>query len=339
MKVHYFQRYHAKENVATANSMLLISRLYSFSPDKFYQFLKNMFSDDFNPEVEFEMQKSNGVSIPDAVISQPSFKIVIETKLSTSGFDYDQLIRHLKSFKDENYKVLISLAPEVMNDKTLEKVKSKIDEYNKTKNCIPRIIHINTTFYDLANYVKETLHDHDYEMHNIVEDYLDYCNNDGLIPVDYSWKYMKMQLVKDTIEFNIKEGIYYHGANRGFMPHDYIGLYDNKSIRAIGKVTAIVTAVESNGVLEFNTEKGLLTDEIKEKIKFAIKDAEKYQYDLHNFEHRYFIVDKFYPTDYKKVSANGSRGSKIFDLTEIFGSDELPNVAEMAEKLKTLTWT
>lgn len=34
MKIHYFQRYHEKENVATANTMLLLSRLYSYSSDK-----------------------------------------------------------------------------------------------------------------------------------------------------------------------------------------------------------------------------------------------------------------------------------------------------------------
>ena len=40
MKVHYFQRYSTKENVATANTMLLFSRLYSYSPNKFFDFLK-----------------------------------------------------------------------------------------------------------------------------------------------------------------------------------------------------------------------------------------------------------------------------------------------------------
>ena len=43
MKIHYFQRYHAKENVATANTMLLLSRLYQYSPDKFYRLLKTKF--------------------------------------------------------------------------------------------------------------------------------------------------------------------------------------------------------------------------------------------------------------------------------------------------------
>lgn len=48
MKIHYFQRYHEKENVATANTMLLLSRLYQYSSDKFFRFLKSeFFSDSF----------------------------------------------------------------------------------------------------------------------------------------------------------------------------------------------------------------------------------------------------------------------------------------------------
>ena len=67
------------------------------------------------------MQKYNGASRPDAVISQPAFKIVVETKLS-DWFYSDQLIRHLESFKNEDYKVLVSLAPEAMDENKLEEV-------------------------------------------------------------------------------------------------------------------------------------------------------------------------------------------------------------------------
>ena len=58
MKIHYFQRYHEKENVATANTMLLLSRLYSYSSDKFFRFLKSeYFSDSFDPEIIFTLQR------------------------------------------------------------------------------------------------------------------------------------------------------------------------------------------------------------------------------------------------------------------------------------------
>lgn len=71
MKIHYFQRYHAKENVATANTMLLLSRLYQYSSDKFFRFLKSeFFSDSFEPEIVFNLQEKSVDSIPDATITQ-----------------------------------------------------------------------------------------------------------------------------------------------------------------------------------------------------------------------------------------------------------------------------
>ena len=73
MKIHYFQRYHKGEDVATANTMLLLSRLYTYSSDKFFQFVKDLcFSDiDFDPELNFDFQTNDEVSRPDATISKP----------------------------------------------------------------------------------------------------------------------------------------------------------------------------------------------------------------------------------------------------------------------------
>lgn len=42
MQIHYFQRYYAKENVETANTMLMLSRLYQYSADKFFSMLTNL---------------------------------------------------------------------------------------------------------------------------------------------------------------------------------------------------------------------------------------------------------------------------------------------------------
>lgn len=91
MKVHYFQRYHSKENVATANTMLLLSRLYYYSTDKFYNFLKSEYFDSsFEPELEFNIQAKGKNSVPDAIITQAGFQIVVETKI-TDWFYSNQL--------------------------------------------------------------------------------------------------------------------------------------------------------------------------------------------------------------------------------------------------------
>ena len=300
MKIHYFQRYHEKENVATANTMLLLSRLYSYSSDKFFRFLKSeYFSDSFNPEIIFTLQEKSIDSIPDATITQESFKIVVENK--KAAFE------------------------------------KKLKEYNEKQHH--PVIHINTTFEAMANAISDVLDDRDYDMQDVLDDYLNYCYNDGLIPVSDAWKYMRMQLAGTTFDFNISSSVYYNNAERGFRAHDILGLYKNKSVRAIGKVIARITAVETENGVKYNTEFGELTDERKEVIAKAMDDGDSHGYDLRTIEHRYFFVEKFYETDFKKVTPRAPMGTRIFDLTQILGTDDIPSTDQLAEMLKNETWT
>ena len=109
MKIHYFQRYHQKENVATANTMLLLSRLYAYSPAKFFRLLKeNFFSESFEPELTFRLQEKGENSVLDAAIMQESFKIAVETKLS-DWFYAQQLENHLQAFGNQTYRVLMTI--------------------------------------------------------------------------------------------------------------------------------------------------------------------------------------------------------------------------------------
>ena len=110
-------------------------------------------------------------------------------------------------------------------------------------------MHFNTTFEDLATAVSEVLSDQDFEMQEVLNDYLDYCYHDKLITSD-DWKYMRMQLASTTLEFNMAANVYYDSADRGFRPHTYLGLYKDKSVRAIGKIDAILRAVVKDGKLE-----------------------------------------------------------------------------------------
>lgn len=337
MKIHYFQRYHEKENVATANTMLLLSRLYSYSSDKFFRFLKSeYFADSFEPELVFTLQEKSVDSIPDATITQEGFKIVVETKL-TDWFYSDQLMRHLKSFGDEKNKIMITLASELMAEEKLADFEKQLKEYNETQTY--PVIHINTTFEMMANAIGDVIDDRDYEMQEVLEDYLNYCYKDGLIPVSDSWKYLRMQLAGTTIDFNISNNIYYDNSGRGFRAHDYLGLYKQKSVRAIGKICARITAVETETGVKYTPEFGELTEERKQMIAKAMADGDSHGYDLRTVEHRYFFVEQFYETDFKKISSGGSMGNRIFDLSALLGSDEIPEVEQLAELLKDKSWT
>ena len=337
MKIHYFQRYHAKENVATANTMLLLSRLYQYSSDKFFRFLKSeFFSDSFEPEIVFNLQEKSVDSIPDATITQESFKIVVETKMS-DWFYSEQLMKHLNSFSDEKYKVMITLAPELMAEDKMKIFEQQLKEYNSMQSR--PVIHINTTFEGVANAIQDVIDDRDYEMQEVLDDYLNYCYNDGLITVSDSWKFMRMQLAGTTLDFNVSEDIYYDHAERGFRAHDYLSLYKNKSVRAVGKVCARITAVEAEGDLQYEAEYGELTEERKSKIHKAIADGIEHGYDLKSIKHRYFFVDKFHETDFKKITPRAPMGTRIFDLSQILETEQLPSTSEIAELLKSKTWS
>lgn len=114
LKIRYFQRYHQGEDVATANTMLLLSRFYQYSSDKFYSFLESICAPnsrwDFNPGLAFNLQENAPKSRLDAVIVQQSFKVAVETKFS-DWFHEDQIQNHLDVFGEEQYKVLMTLAP------------------------------------------------------------------------------------------------------------------------------------------------------------------------------------------------------------------------------------
>ncbi|MFQ6723886.1 MAG: hypothetical protein ACLRFE_00945, partial [Clostridia bacterium] len=92
MKIHYFPRYHTKENAVTANCMLLLSNFYKNNTNKFFNMLQHFLLDDDNsPEMVINLQVVGKGSVPDAIINQPSFKIVVETKAG-ANFTIKQLI-------------------------------------------------------------------------------------------------------------------------------------------------------------------------------------------------------------------------------------------------------
>ncbi|WP_028263410.1 hypothetical protein [Atopobium fossor] len=337
MKIHYFQRYQQKENVATANTMLLLSRLYQYSPDKFFRFLKTE-SDAFEPEVTFTLQEKSKDSVPDAIITQESFKIIVETKLS-DWFYTTQLMNHIKAFSGEKYKRLLTLAPVPMAEDKKGLVETEISKHNEISGEKYGIVHVNMTFEELASAVQDVLDDRDYKMQAVLDDYIDYCRHDNLIVEQDSWKYLRMRLCGTTFDFNKESGLYYDKAEHGFRPHDYLGLYKNKSVRAVGKICARIVAWEESGEMQYHLELGKCTQERMDAIIEAIKDGKNYGYDLTAEKHRYFFVDQFIETDFKKVTPYAPMGARNFDLTDVLGTDDLPDLQEIASALSTRTWS
>jgi hypothetical protein len=335
MKIHYFQRYHNKENVDTGNTLLLLSRLYSHSAHKFFIFLKTvLLSEQAEPELVFKLQEKREDSIPDATLTQESYKIVIETKLSEK-FSTKQLRNHLTSFNNEKSKVIATLSPEELRGEILSEFKGILLKYNKKNKNIndTAIVHKHLTFEDIIKEIREILTEQDYEFSEILDDYEEYCYSQSLIKD--GWKKMRAIVAGTTLEINKKLNLYYDNAERGFSSHDYLGLYSKKAVRAIGKICNTVIAKPVNGKIEII--QGNATNEQKMKIKAAIEDSVQYGYNL-VLPRIYFFVEKFYETLFRKNTPYPIQKTKFFDLTEILDSTKLPSTDKIAELLKNKEW-
>lgn len=332
--IHYFQRYTQKENVATNNTLLLFSRLYQHSPSKFKVFLAELLEDkDIEVGVQFSQQLKSKGSIPDGAVFQSSFKIVIETKMH-SNFSLSQLQAHLADFSDEKYKVLLSLSPSTPKPRLRSSIESAIEAYNADRKI--KVKYIATTFSTIIKSFKRSIETHDFELNDIISDFEEYCFHDGLMIDD---SIMKAVTCGWTIGENFKYNLYYAPRSRGYSDHAYLGVYAQKSIQGIGKISNIIEAdLTENGDLKILNHTADITQQQKADIIHVIAEAkENNGWDISK-EHTFFCVEKLYETKYKKNSPYPLQGSKLFNLKEALQIDKLPDVSEIAEKLKTITW-
>lgn len=339
MQIHYFQRYHSKENVDTSNTMLMLSRLYNYNADKFFSMLNTLIlQEDESPEISFDLQVAGDESVPDAIISQKSFKIVVETKLYNQ-FGKQQLMNHLKQFGSEDIKVLLTIDPKPMKVELFSEMASEIKKYNadNINRLMHPIKHVNLTFEQLVEAMEDIIDDRDTEIISVLDDFKKYCFDEKLIPDSYKW--MRAIVAGTTFNDNMELNLFYDQESRKFSEHGYIGLYKDKSIRAIGKLKKTIIAVEENHEMKYRTESGepSTPDDIK-RIEEAIRRATDYGYNLRTISHRYFMVEKFYPIDFRKSSKNPIQKSKFFNLAEMFGYKTMPDTETISKDLDGRTW-
>jgi hypothetical protein len=337
MKIHYFQRYHQKENVYSANTMFLISRLYSYSSKYFYDFLSKILPANAQVEPSIKLQVRNSKSVPDAVINQESFKIVLEAK-RLGDFDYNQLYSHLSSFSNEEFKVLLTLDPKELKQSINSKIDSMLFDFNNINHNTPRVFHKHLTFEAIIQTISDIINFHDLEFSDVLEDYRDFCSESNLLFNEH--RLLKVRTVSDTFVANCQFGLYYERSTNSYSNHKYLGLYFNKSVRAIGEVVSVIRAKGPVDKIEIIHESGKkLPEDMKFKIGKAIEDSTRYVYDLVNIDHRYFFVEKLVATDFQKTSSGGLRTSKFFNLCNLLNTNDLPdNIETISDLLRNKTW-
>ena len=331
-KLQYFQRYSQRENWVTNNTLQLLSRLYYFSRVKFEQALNAILSDSSNQVeigVQFTQQLGGGNSTPDGSLTQESFHILIETKL-WDNFSKSQLESHLSSFKlTADKKILLALSKGHPTQEVRADIVAKIKERN-----VEGLHFASCTYEQIIDTIEATLNEFDLEMIEILEDYRDFCESEGLI--DQSKDTLLAFTAGRSLRENLRYNLYYEPQGRSHRRYTYLGLYDKKEIVAVGKVSCTVICNLRHGELEVLRGKEDLSDAQIERIKEVIRVTDYYDIRL---DHQFHLVDQFFPTSFRKTSKQGLRSKRYFDLKEVSGYSSGCSAEELAELLNQSTWS
>lgn len=328
--ISYFQPYSQKENWATNSTLLLLSRLYHTSRQKFESVINNLAEGiELQVGVTFSQQHKGRESVMDGIIEQEPFKILIETKLHHK-FWLEQLAEHSESFRNyHGKKILLGLSKSV-DDRTT----ASISEHLRLS--ASDVVFINTTFSDLISSIRDYLHETDFELHEILDDYETLCEKHDL--VDLRTATMGCFAVGKSWKENLTYKIYYTKSDRSHRPFAYVGLYYDRNIRHIGKVSKLIHCdlIDDELVGRNGSRIEDLNIDDKQRIKSIIKNT-KY-YSISN-GHQFFLLESIHPvTLNKKPSTISVVGKKYIYLREYEGFKDSMDAESLASILNEKYW-
>jgi hypothetical protein len=333
-EIHYFPRYSQPENVVTNNTLLLLLRLHQYNRFKFEKFMELICAEEevqlASSWLQFRQQKGTGKSIVDGFIAQESIKIAVETKL-TEAFGSAQLENHLAVFGAEQHKLLVLLSPSLsqFSQSQLGLVRQRAISRNI------QVVH--TSFDDIVEKIRSCLSEHDEEMLALVSDYESFCSDLDLLPRDEYTLFVPP--CGQSFKANERFRLYYCPAAWSRRKAKYLGIYAQKTVRAIGviaKVVACTVDVDGGTVSVPDGQDSVAPDE-KQRILGATEEARMRGWYVAT-GHKFYLCDRLQETNFRKTSRGGIMGHRYFDLEEVLETTVSQDVSVLAASLRLRTW-
>lgn len=333
--IHYFPRYSQRENTVTNNTLLLLLRLMEASRTTFELFLTRLAGDseiEFSPQwLRIGQQHSIGSAVVDGFIAQDSFKIAVETKLAPL-FSVAQLARHLNVFEQEDHRLLLLLAP------------SRASETADLREFIvvarkQRVAVMITTFERVIEVMRSVLSSTDDEMNDLLDDFEAFCAESDyrLLPNDRFMMFTP-PCGPSHLE-NERFRLYYCPADRPIRRAHFLGIYTNRAVRAVGRISKILECVINIQAGQVHSiDDTRLTQEERERVLAAAKLAPNHGWNI-STGHRFYLCDEWQSTNFLKESPGGIMGARMIDLRKVSRGLPLPEtLAGIAQMLHTTTW-
>jgi hypothetical protein len=226
-------------------------------------------------------------------------------------------------------KVLLILTAGSVSEDLQERVAEAVKDHN-TGVRTP-VLDAWVTFQSMIGALRGLLGDRHDEMADLLDDFEEYCGLAGLLP--RSDVRMRAVPCGKSFKENMEFGVYYERPGRSATPYQYLGIYKNKAIRGIGRVVNRVEAEIKDDRIEVVSSEVTMNTDQEQRIRGAVEAASSARgWDLRK-GHEFVVVDRACPTNFRKTTVGGMRGTRYFDLGELLGTDSMPPTEEIAEKL------
>ena len=329
-EISIFADYHQKENSLTNYCGLLLKLLYEDSPRRFEELLATLVKTDTNIIVgpTFTQQTKETKSIPDLAITQKSFSIFFETKLS-DWFYEDQIDRHIAGFNQTVDNKILFLLSNFEQDNLEERFKEEIAKA-KTDGIILQPL----TFEDFVGSLEQVCNSE--YLKNLLEEFKIYLDHNGRLP---KWKYLlDVVSCSGTME-EINQEVYMCPDTGGAYSHrraKYFGPYASKQVANIFEIKAIVVIEKNLGEAKIKWKNGTskseaIIEEARTKLqmwKWRIDENKSVPLQV-------FLLDKREPTNFRKETSGGMLQSKkcFWDI-----ATDCKTSKELADKLLNKNW-
>ena len=138
----------------------------------------------------------------------------------------------------------------------------------------------------------------------------------------------------------MKFSLYYCRATATRRKARYLGIYANKSVRAIGRIGNVVACdvdLKTSRITVQEKTRELQKDE-QQRILGASLNAKTHGWDLsHGI--RFYLCDEMVETDFRKTSPGSMQSHRYFDLEREILHDKVPdNLTDLAKLLRDRPW-
>ena len=316
-----FPHYHHPENIVTNHVMVMLRMLYNASPKLLEGLLQALCADEVTIGPRFSQQIAGTHSVPDGLILQEPLAIFVETKLGPH-LNMDQLKRHCETIAarlaHRKGSFLIALNSGIFGTTLPEELIVFAREQG--------IQIITANFSELIEQISE-LPVSDLTLREAIQEFTDFIYAQGLIP--RRDQFLVAMLTGYSWRENLKYCTYYEPFERNpkWPQAAFLGLYHERHVSHIGRIIMVISAFENDmrELIFDNPEMGILDDAKRQTIREMIDSSQEYYPNFQENKIRYYIVDKFEQTDFKKKTRGGMMGHRYFDIETLVGKRLPPN--------------